>query len=56
MAAAPLSYLAGQRDTDRAFVRAHHAAPAPLHHVDTRFGLHEADFTALDRFARTAGR
>lgn len=43
-------------DTDRAFVRAHHTGPALLHHVDARVGLREADFEALDRFARTAGR
>jgi hypothetical protein len=39
-------------DTDRAFVGVHHDGPALLHHVDARLGLRDADFAALDTFAR----
>ncbi|KUO20624.1 HAD domain-containing protein [Streptomyces dysideae] len=32
---------------DRAWVTAHHPAPALLHHVDHRYGLTDRDFTAV---------
>ncbi|MCZ0983858.1 hypothetical protein O1L60_44655 [Streptomyces diastatochromogenes] len=40
-------------DRDRAYVAAHHRAPALLHRVDPRHGLRDDDFAALDDFART---
>ncbi|MFD3502536.1 hypothetical protein [Streptomyces sp. NPDC058678] len=39
--------------TDRAYVSAYHDGFALLHHVDARRGLLEADFAALDAFARS---
>ncbi|MFE5921525.1 hypothetical protein [Streptomyces sp. NPDC056468] len=39
---------------DRRFVAARHAGPALLRHVDARLGLRDADFAALDAFAREA--
>ncbi|GGX80655.1 HAD domain-containing protein [Streptomyces fructofermentans] len=39
-------------ESDRAFVAAHHAGPALLHHVDARVGLRDIDFAVLDAFAR----
>lgn len=38
-------------DRDRAYVAAHHPAPALLHWVDPRRGLLEDDFTTLATFA-----
>jgi hypothetical protein len=38
-------------DRDRAWVDAHHPAPALLHHVDARHGLRTDDFAALARWA-----
>ncbi|MFF6998848.1 hypothetical protein ACFY93_28370 [Streptomyces sp. NPDC008313] len=40
-----------QSPADDAYVAAHHAGPALLHHVDPRIGLREGDFEALTRFA-----
>lgn len=42
-------------DADRTFVAARHEGPALLHLVDPRHGLADADFTALDTFARSLG-
>ncbi|MFE3116889.1 hypothetical protein [Streptomyces niveus] len=39
-------------DADRTFVAAHHHGSALLRRVDPRLGLLEADFAALDSFAR----
>ncbi|MEV6942016.1 HAD domain-containing protein [Streptomyces sp. NPDC051172] len=43
---------------DRAWVAAHHPAPALLHRVDHRYGLTDADFAALEEWLRDrrAGR
>ncbi|WP_441250625.1 HAD domain-containing protein [Kitasatospora sp. McL0602] len=38
-------------EPDRAWVAAHHAGPALLHHVDPRHGLRPADFAALAEWA-----
>ncbi|MFJ3640082.1 hypothetical protein ACIPRD_10050 [Streptomyces sp. NPDC090108] len=40
-----------QSDLDETYVRAHHRAPALLHHVDPRIGLRENDFQTLAGFA-----
>ncbi|MDY0812675.1 HAD domain-containing protein [Kitasatospora purpeofusca] len=39
-------------DTDRAWVAAHHRAPALLHRVDPRRGLTDGDYAALDAWFR----
>ncbi|MEU5217318.1 HAD domain-containing protein [Streptomyces sp. NPDC020807] len=39
-------------DTDRAWVTAHHPAPALLHRVDPRRGLTDDDYSALDAWLR----
>ncbi|MFJ7147038.1 HAD domain-containing protein [Streptomyces sp. NPDC100445] len=39
-------------EPERAFVAAHHHAPALLRHVDPRRGLRDEDFAALEAFAR----
>lgn len=44
-----------QSALDHAYVAAHHAGPALLHHVDPRVGLRDGDFAALADFARTHG-
>ena len=43
-------------DTDRAWVSAHHPAPALLHQVNPRIGLRDDDFAALAAFAAVLGR
>ncbi|MFI6978789.1 HAD domain-containing protein [Embleya sp. NPDC050154] len=40
-------------DTDRAWVAAHHDAPALLHHVDPHLGLTERDFTTITAWLDT---
>ncbi|GAA3776059.1 hypothetical protein [Streptomyces chiangmaiensis] len=45
-----------QGDTDHAFVAAHHAAPALLHHVNPRIGMRNDDFTTLADFAASLAR
>ncbi|MEJ8669973.1 HAD domain-containing protein [Streptomyces sp. MS1.AVA.1] len=42
-------------DTDRAWVAAHHRAPALLHRVDHRYGLTERDFDVLERWVIPPG-
>ena len=37
-------------DIDRAWVNAHHPAPALLHRVNARAGLNETDMAAIDRW------
>ncbi|MGO1050385.1 HAD domain-containing protein [Crossiella sp. CA198] len=39
-------------DADRAWVSAHHPGPAPLHRVDPRLGLADADYAALGEWPR----
>ncbi|UQX05271.1 HAD domain-containing protein [Streptomyces sp. RerS4] len=39
-------------DTDRAWVAAHHPAPALLHRVDPRQGLTDGDYAVLDAWLR----
>ncbi|MGW6737807.1 HAD domain-containing protein [Streptomyces sp. NPDC055013] len=42
-------------DADRAWVAAHHAAPALLHHVDHRHGLTERDLGLLEEWVIPPG-
>jgi hypothetical protein len=42
-------------DTDRAWVAAHHRAPALLHRVDPRHGLTGGDYAALDTWLSRTG-
>ncbi|MDX3165930.1 hypothetical protein PV516_19270 [Streptomyces scabiei] len=42
-------------DRDRAYVAAHHPAPALLHWVDPRHGLRDDDFAAIAAFAGRCG-
>ncbi|KQV21696.1 MULTISPECIES: HAD domain-containing protein [unclassified Kitasatospora] len=39
-------------DADRSWVEAHHRGQAPLHRVDPRCGLTDADFATLDAWLR----
>ena len=49
----PFAWVDDELDaTDRGFVAAHHEGPALLHRVDARLGLCDADFAALEAFAR----
>jgi hypothetical protein len=49
----PFAWVDDELDAaDHAFVTARHNGPALLHRVDARLGLREADFDALDAFAR----
>ncbi|MDL5202375.1 HAD domain-containing protein [Streptomyces sp. ALI-76-A] len=43
-------------DADRAWVAAHHRAPALLHRVDHRYGLTGADVAVLERWLGEQGR
>lgn len=42
-------------DADRAWVAAHHPAPALLHRVDHRYGLTDRDLTVLARWITAGG-
>ncbi|WP_433888265.1 hypothetical protein [Streptomyces sp. CA-111067] len=49
---APFAWVDDEVDEeDRAFVAAHHPAPALLHRIDPRVGLRSADFATLGEWA-----